>query len=472
MIRLRPLLAALPAASLAACSMVPRYDQPAAPVPPALPQGPAYPALAAGETRVDTIGWQAFFTDSRLQQVIALALAQNRDLRATVARVEQARAQYRIQRAGQLPTITASAGASATHGTSTSGQVNTASTGTTEIYSASGSVSSFELDLFGRKAALSQAAFETYLSSDEGRKSAQIALVAETATAWLTHAATADALSVARETLRSREQTLSVSGKREREGIGTALEVAQAQTQVDTARADVADYTTSLAQAKNALDLLAGAPVPVNLLPETLGAGDQLRLSLPVGLDSTVLLRRPDVLSAEHTLKAANADVGAARAALFPSISLTGLLGLASDSLSGLFDGGLFRWSASGTAAQTIFDGGAKAASLAGAKATRTAAVATYEGAIQSAFRDVADALARRGTIEAKLAAEQSLADNAAKAARISQSRFSAGIASYLEPLDAQRTAYSARQALVAARLQRATNMVTLYRVLGGGLTP
>lgn len=466
------LAATLALAGLGGCSMVPRYVQPAAPVTPALPQGASYPVLAAGDGHVDALGWRDFFVDARLQRVIALALAQNRDLRATVARVEQARAQYRIQRAGQFPTLTASAGASATHGTTSTGSFTSGSGGTTETYSATGTLSAFELDLFGRKAALSQAAFESWLASDEGRKSAQIALVAETATAWLTHAATADALAVAQDTLASRERTLSISTRREREGIGTALDVAQAQTQVDTARADVADYTTALAQAKNALDLLAGAPVPAELLPATLATGEQLRLSLPVGLDSAVLLRRPDVLSAEHDLKAANANVGAARAAMFPTISLTGLLGLASDSLSGLFDGGTFRWSAGGTAAQTIFDGGAKAASLASARAARTAALAAYEGAIQSAFRDVADALARRGTIAAKLDATRSLADNAAKAARISQARFSAGIASSLEPLDAQRTAYAARQALVSARLERATNMVTLYRVLGGGLTP
>jgi multidrug efflux system outer membrane protein len=472
----------LPLAGLAGCSMVPKYVRPDAPVPPAMPQGAAYPVLGAGDTKIDALGWKDFFTDPRLQQVIGLALAQNRDLRVTLANVEQARAQYRVQRAGQFPTITAGAGATAAHsavnngglvgGNNGGGVGGGGGNGTFEQYSLTGNLASFEIDLFGRRAALSRAAFESYLATDEGRKATQIALVGEVATAWLTHAATADALAVAQDTLKSRQATLSISLKREREGIGTGLEVAQAQTQVDSARADVADFTTSLAQAKNALDLLAGAPVPVELLPTTLGAGDQLRLQLPVGLDSAVLLRRPDVLQAEHQLLSANANVGAARAAMFPTISLTGLLGLASTSLSNLFDGDSFRWSATGAATQTLFDGGARANTLKGAKAARDAAVANYEGAIQSAFRDVADALARRGTIDAKLAAQQSLVDNAVKASRISQSRFTAGIASYLEPLDAQRTAYAARQALVAARLQRATNMVTLYRVLGGGLTP
>lgn len=465
-------LVAMAGCALAGCSMVPRYVQPTAPVAPSLPRGGAYPALDTGDTHVDALGWKDFFTDARLQQVIALSLAQNRDLRTSVANVAQAQAQYRVQHAGQLPTLGAIAGAGAAHGTSQTGGFTVGNAGTIETYSLAGSLSAFEIDLFGRRAALTQAAFESWLASDEGRKAAQIALVGEVATTWLTYGSTADALSIARDTLHSREATLSVSSKRELEGVGTALDVARAQTQVDSARADVADYTTALAQTKNALDLLVGAPVPEDLVPSTLGEGDQVRLSLPVGLDSAVLLRRPDVLSAEHRLKSANADIGAARAALFPTISLTGLLGIASSSLSTLFDGGTFRWSAAGAVNQTLFDGGSKANMLKGAKAARDAAVASYEGAIQAAFRDVADALARRGTIDAKLAAQQSLAGNAAKAARLSQSRFTAGIASYLEPLDAQRTAYAAQQALVSARAERAINMVTLYRVLGGGLTP
>ncbi|WP_225008662.1 efflux transporter outer membrane subunit [Novosphingobium percolationis] len=473
MTRVRSIPAAASLLALSACNLAPKYVQPAAPVPPALPQGAAYPALAPGDGAVDAMGWQAFFTDSRLKAVIAQALAGNRDLRATVANVERARALYRVQRAGQFPTIGASAGASVTHNSTASASTGSNfGSGTTESYSASASVSAFELDLFGKRRNLTRAAFESYLASDEGRKSAQIALVAEVANAWLTHAATADALAVARETLASQEQSLRVNSRREANGVGTGLDVAQAQTQVDSARAAVADYETDLAQAKNALDLLAGAPVTAENLPMTLGAGDQVLTNLPVGLESAVLLRRPDVVQAEHLLKAANADIGVARAAFFPSISLTGLLGLASQSLSSLFSGDAFRWSASGTASQTLFDFGGNAANLAASKAARDAALASYEGAIQSAFREVADALARRGTIDAKVAAQTSLADNAAKAARISQSRFANGVASYLEPLDAQRTAYAARQALVAARLARASNMVELYRSLGGGLTP
>lgn len=469
----RSVLTAASLLALSACNLAPKYVQPAAPVPPALPQGTAYPALVPGDGAVDQMGWQAFFTDPRLKATIAQALAENRDLRVTIANVERARALYRVQRAGQFPTIGANAGASVTHNsTAMAGTGSNFGSGTTESYNASASISAFELDLFGKQRNLTRAAFESYLASDEGRKSAQIALVAEVANAWLTYAATSDALAVARETLASQEQSLRVNARREANGVGTGLDVAQAQTQVDSARAAVADYETDLAQAKNALDLLAGAPLTADLLPTTLGTGEQVLSSLPVGLESAVLLRRPDVLQAEHLLKAANADIGVARAAFFPSISLTGLLGLASQSLSSLFSGDAFRWSASGTASQTLFDFGGNAANLAASKASRDAAVASYEGAIQSAFREVADALARRGTIDAKVAAQTSLAANSAKAAAISQSRFNNGVASYLEPLDAQRTAYSARQALVAARLAKASNMVELYRSLGGGLTP
>lgn len=477
MTAIRTWVATASALALAGCNLAPKYIQPSAPVPPALPQGQAFPALAPGDGAIDRMGWQSFFTDPRLKDTIALALANNRDLRATIANVERTRALYRVQRAGQFPTIGASAGASVTHNASSaaaagSGNGAVFGAGTNESYNASASISAFELDLFGRRRNLARSAFETYLASDEGRKAAQIALVAEVANAWLTYAATGDALAVARETLASQEQSLRVNQRREGLGIGTGLDVAQAQTQVDTARAAVADYETDLAQAKNALDLLAGTTLPADLLPATLGDGAQVLPSLPVGLDSSVLLRRPDVLQAEHQLRGANADIGVARAAFFPTISLTGLLGFASQSLSSLFSSDRLRWNAGGTASQTLFDFGGNAANLAASKAARDAAVANYEGAIQTAFREVADALARRGTIDAKLSAQQSLADNATRAARISQSRFANGIASYLEPLDAQRTAYAARQALVSARLAKATNMVTLYRTLGGGLQP
>lgn len=457
----RLLLAAIPAFALGACNLAPKYVQPDAPVPPALPQGAAYPALAAGETSVDALGWRAFFVDPRLQQVIAKSLADNRDLRTTVANVERARALYRVNRAAQFPVINGSATLSAVQGTA--GRV-------TDNFLVQAGASAYEIDLFGRLRNQSEAAFQTYLATDEGRKSAQIALVAETASAWLTYAATADGLRIAQETLVSRRETVTVNTRREANGIGTRLEVATATAALNTAEAAVADFTTSLAQARNALDLLAGGPVPDNFLPATLGTGDQTLAALPVGLSSDVLLRRPDVLAAEHNLRATYANIGAVRAAFFPTISLTGLFGFASRGLTTIFDSGDFQKTLSGSARQRIFDGGATANNLAAAKASRDAALASYEGTIQTAFREVADALARRGTIDDRVAAQTSLEANAATAYRLSSARYDAGIANYLEPLDAQRTFYSARQSLVSARLVKASNMVELYRALGGGL--
>lgn len=451
----------LPALALSACNMAPKYVRPAAPVPPSLPQGAAYPSLPDMDSAADKLGWREFFTDTRLQQVIARALTDNRDLRVALANVERARALYRVDRAALIPAIGASASASETR--ASAGRV-------TDSFSAQAGVSAYEIDLFGRLRNQSASSFQSYLSTDEGRKSTQIALVAEVASAWLTYAATSDALRIAEETLASRQQTLSVNVRREANGIGTKLDVATATTALNSAQAAVADYKTSLAQARNALDLLVGGAVADDLLPSTLGDGGQMRSALPVGLSSAVLLRRPDVLAAEHDLRAAYADIGVARAAFFPTISLTGLLGFASSGLSSLFDGGSFQKTGSATARQTIFDAGATANNLNATKAAREAALATYEKAIQTAFREVADALARRGTIDDSITAQVSLEANAATALRLSQSRYDAGIANYLEPLDAQRTLYTARQSLVSARLTKAANMVELYRALGGGL--
>ena len=458
---IRRSLTLLPALALAACNLAPKYVAPAVPVPLALPQGTSYPALPAGETTADTLGWRDFFTDPRLQQVIAGALANNRDLRVALANVERARALYRVNRAALFPIVNGGATLSATKGTA--GRI-------TDNFLVQAGASAYELDLFGRIRNQSASAFQSYLATDEGRKASQIALVSETASAWLTYAATADALRVARETVVSRQETVDINARREANGIGTGLDVATATAALNSAQAAVADFTTSLAQARNALDLLAGAPVADALLPNTLGQGDQTLAALPVGLSSQVLLRRPDVLAAEHELRATYADIGAARAAFFPTLSITGLFGLASQGLTTLFDRSDFQKTLSGNARQRLFDGGATANNLAAAKASRDAALAAYEGTIQAAFREVADALARRGTIEDSVRAQTALEANAAKAYRLTQARFDAGIANFLEPLDAQRTLYTARQSLVSVRLTRASNMVELYRTLGGGL--
>ena len=458
---LRALLGLTPALCLAACNLAPKYVPPAVPVASTLPQGGVYPALSPGETTADALGWREFFTDARLQQVIARSLADNRNLRATLANVERARALYRVSRAAQFPIVNASGTLSAVQGTQ--GRV-------TDNFLVQAGTSAYELDLWGRLRNQSQSAFESYLATDEGRKATQIALVAETASAWLSYAATADALSIAEETVASRRQTLDVNVRREANGIGTKLDVATATTALNSAEAAVAEFRTSLAQARNALELIAGGPLPDDLLPTTLGAADQVRDALPVGVSSQVLLRRPDVLAAEHDLKSTYADIGAARAAFFPTLSLTGLFGFASAGLTSIFSSGDFQKTANAAVRQRLFDGGATANNLAAAKASREAALATYERTIQTAFREVADALARRGTVDESLRAQTSLEANAATAYRLSKLRFDSGVANYLEPLDAQRTLYNARQSLVSVRLTKASNMVELYRALGGGL--
>lgn len=459
---LRILAALLPVLALPACNLAPRYVRPDAPVAPALPQGAAYPALAAqqGEA-VDAIGWRNFFTDPRLQKVIEQALADNRNLRATLANVERARALYRVNRAALFPIVNGAAVLSAVQGTQ--GRV-------TDNFLVQAGSSAYEIDLWGRLRNQSEAAFQTWLATDEGRKSTQIALVAETASAWLSHAAISDGLRIARETLETRRATLALVQRREAMGIGTRLDVANATALLNQAEAAVADLTTSQAQARNALELIAGGPLADDLLPATLGTGDQLLAALPVGLSSDVLLRRPDVLAAEHSLRAANANIGVARAAFFPTLSLTGLFGYASPGLTRIFSQNAFQKTANTALRPRLFDGGATANNLKAAKAARDAAVATYERAIQVAFREVADALARRGTIDESLRAQASLEANAATARTPSEERFKVGVASYLEALDAQRTLYNAQQSLIAARLTRAANMVELYRVLGGGL--
>ncbi len=459
--KLRLLLATLPALALASCNFAPKYVRPDAPVAPALPQGTAYPALTTAEAQVDAIGWRDFFTDPRLQQVIARSLADNRNLRTSLANVERARALYRVNRAALFPIVNGSATLSAVQGTQ--GRV-------TDNFLVQAGSSSYEIDLWGRLRNLSEAGFQTWLATDEGRKSTQIALVAETASAWLSYAATADALRIAQETVATRKDTLALNVRREANGIGTKLEVATATSLLNTAESNVADLQTNLAQARNALELITGGPLPDDLLPTTLGAGDQVLGALPVGLSSDVLLRRPDVLSAEHTLRAAYANIGAARAAFFPRLSITGLFGFASPGLTRIFDSPSFQKTANTALGQRIFDGGATANNLKATKATRDAALATYERAIQVAFREVADALARRGTIDESLRAQTSLEANATTAYRLSKLRYDSGVANFLEPLDAQRTLYNAQQSLIAARLTKASNMVELYRALGGGL--
>jgi multidrug efflux system outer membrane protein len=480
----RTLLLLASALGLAGCNMAPAYVQLALPVPPAGPVGPAYPATDGATVIVPAeTAWQDFFLDDKLRAVIGLAVGNNRDLRIAIANVEQARALYRVQRADLFPTLGANADANfqrlpqaaaatgAVGGGVGGGSGNLpGSSGRLDIYSASAGISAWELDLFGRVRNLNEAALQQFLAVTENRNATQTALVAELANAYLLLAADQERLRIARELEGVFGQTLELTRARFRSGIASELEVRQAQTSHDQARSDIAELTTLVAQDQNALNLLAGSTVAPELLPTGLGTGSSTLDNLPAELDSGILLGRPDIVAAEHQLRAANADIGAARAAFFPRISLTAALGTVSLGLSNLFTSQSDFWSVNPQASVPIFDFGRNSGNLRYAKARQQAMIAEYERAIQSAFREVADALARRGTIDDQLAAQTSLREASATAFRLSEARFRSGIDPFLATLDAQRALYAAERSLVATRLAREANAVELYRALGGGL--
>nr|WP_087574710.1 efflux transporter outer membrane subunit [Sphingomonas sp. CDS-1] len=458
--------AAALALTLAACDMAPKYVRPTLPVPEASPQGPSYTVTEGQAIAPADTAWKDFFVDPRLARVIEMSLANNRDLRVALANVEQTRAQYRVQRANIFPTL--GANGSATYQDQPFAQQG--ASGRTDVYTASVGVSAWEIDLFGRVRNLTRAAQEQYFASVENRNAAQTALIAEVANAWLSMAADQERLKIARDLEKAFGQTLDLTRARFAKGIASELEVRQAQTSYDQARSDIAQTTTLVAQDQNALNLLAGATVPAEDLPTAMPDGDVTLANLPADLPSTALLRRPDIMAAEHQLLAANANIGAARAAFFPKISLTAAFGTMSLGLSNLFKSGSDYWSVAPSASLPIFDFGRNQGNLRYARASYDAMVATYEKSVQTGFREVADALARRGTMTAQLEAQTSLRDSARVGYRLSEARFRAGIDGFLTTLDSQRTLYNAEQSLLATRLTRATNMVELYRAMGGGL--
>jgi len=466
-----PALLALSAALLlgGCVNLAPGYERPAAPVPERYPDTPADTSaeVPAEGTAASDVGWRNFFADARLLGLVELALDNNRDLRVAVLNITQARAQYRIQDAATLPALSANGSSTATR--TPAGLSGTGEAVTSHQYSATLGVSAYELDLFGRVRNLSAQALEQYLSTEEARRSTQISLVAEVATAYLTWGADLERLELARETLRSQSDTYALTKRRFELGSASALTLRQVQTSVDSARVDVARYTGQVAQDRNALALLLGAPVPEALAPQALGDSLNALPELPAGLPSALMLRRPDLLQSEHQLKAATANIGAARAAFYPRISLTASAGSGSGELSGLFKGGSGSWTFLPQISLPIFDGGANRAGLDNAVAGRDIALAQYEKAIQSAFREVADALAQREALSGQLQAQQSLVEASGDALKLSDARFARGVDSYLDVLDAQRTWYGARQTLIGMRLSRLTNGVTLYKALGGG---
>ena len=451
---------------LAGCNLDPTYQRPAAPVPGAFPQGPSYPPAVAGAS-ADAVQWRNFFKDDDLKAVIEQALQQNRDLRVAIANIQSSQAQVASQRSALFPTVSAS-GAELYQQTPNT-FVPGGGTLDERFYSASLGFSSWELDLFGHTRSLTRAAYDQYLAAEDNRRAVQVSLIAQVATAWYTYGADRDLLAVAQQTLNSQEASLLLTQERFNGGVASELDVRQAETTVQQARSDVANFTTNLAQAKNALDLLVGAPVETAHLPKALAMAGGVN-DVQAGLTSQVLLARPDVLQAEHQLMSANANIGAARAAFFPDITLTGQVGQESTALESLFNAASRTWLFQPNVSIPIFAGGRNVAGLKSAKAQRDVAVAQYEKAVQSAFSDVADALARQGTIGEQLAAQRALATAASQALDLTNARYQRGTDPYINVLVAERTLYSAQQSLISTALTRLTNSVSLYRALGGGV--
>jgi len=446
------------------CSLAPQYTRPEPPVPAQWPGGTAYSEAGTGKPAAG-IKWEDFFQSEPLRTVIGIALVNNRDLRVAALNVERYQALYRIQRAELLPTIDAQGYFSKERvpGILT----NSGHPKTVEIYNLNVGVSAWELDFFGRIRNLKDAALEQYLATEQAHRSAQIALISGVANTYLTLAADRENLRLARSTLEAQQSSYNIIKRRYEVGASSELELRQAQTRLEAARVDIARYTGLIAIDENALNLLAGSNVSAALLPEDLEKAATLRDSAP-GLPSEVLLRRPDILEAEHLLRGAYANIGAARAALFPRIALTTSIGTTSDQLTDLFKSGTNTWAFVPQIVVPIFDARSWSAYDV-AKVDREILLAQYEKSIQSAFREVADALAQRGTIGDQLQAQQALVTASAEAYRLSDLRYSKGIDSYLSVLDSQRSLYGAQQGLIALRLARAANLITLYKVLGGG---
>jgi NodT family efflux transporter outer membrane factor (OMF) lipoprotein len=445
------------AAALAGCSMMPAYERPPAPVPSAWP----YESSGQGPTAA-ALDWQAFFADAELRRLIATALRNNRDLRVAVLNIEQARAQYDIRRADRFPSVGVAAGGS---------RAPTAGGGTATTYTAGLAFSSWEIDFFGRVASLSEAALAQFFATEEGRKAAQVSLVASVANGWLSLVADEQQLELTRQTLATREESLRLTRLRFENGVSSELDVQQAQSLTESARVALAQQQRQRSLDLNTLGLLLGEALPADPLGKV-ALGSLTLPDLPAGVPSEVLVERPDVRQAEQQLVAANANIGAARAAFFPRITLTAGVGTASSELSGLFRGGSWGFTVAPQLLLPIFDAGRNQANLRSATVSRDIAVAQYERAIQSAFREVADALAGRTTLGDQLRAQDNVAQAEAARLRLATLRYENGIASYLELLDAQRSLFAARQAQIQTRLQLLQNQVLLYRSLGGGWSP
>ena len=456
----RPISAVMLVALLAGCNLAPHYTRPPSAAPAQWPTGAAYaPPDAADGGQPGGLPWRTMISDPKLVKLIEQALAGNRSLRASVASVASARAQYHIQRAAQLPTLTGDATATVDRGI-------TNSRNNSNSYDANVGISSFEIDLFGRLKNLSRAAFEQYLSTAAGTRSARLTIIAETATNYATLASDTDLLNIARDTLRTGNRTLELTRSLFNAGLDSAVDIQNAITIVAQAQSDIEADTTQVAQDRNALQLVVGAPIDDALLPGSLSELDGTIANVPAGLSSAVLLERPDVLEAEHLVKAENADIGATRAAFFPTITLTSAIGVASTALSNLFTGGALSFSATPQASLPIL-GGANRGNLAYAKSQRDYYAAQYDYTVQTAFREVADGLARRGTITRQRAAQQQLVLAANRSYQLSTALYQSGSDTFLNALTAERTLYSARQTEVATILADIQNRINLYEYIG-----
>ncbi|ALD92080.1 efflux transporter outer membrane subunit [Cupriavidus gilardii] len=465
----------LVAGVLSGCTLAPRYERPAAPVAAEFPtatEGYGQSEVKTGESRrAADIGWREFFRDARLQAMIETALNNNRDLRTAALRIEEARALYQVQRADLLPTVNATGGYTrqqVSGAASPSGQGYTAG-----YWQAGGAITSYELDFFGRVRSLSNAALAQYFATEEARRAAQISLVSEVAKAYLAERAYDEQYQIAQNTLKTREETFRLAQQRFEAGATSALDLRDNESLVAQARVSAAELARQRAQARNALEVLVGTPLGAipNLPPPRTLSDERFVTDIPPGLPSDLLEQRPDIRQAEQQLLSANANIGAARAAFFPRISLTTQLGSMSRDFSGLFEAGTKAWSFAPQLVLPIFDFGRNMSNLDLANVRKNIQVANYEKTIQVAFREVADALVARGTLEEQVASQEQVRNAEAARFELANLRFRSGITGQLETLDAQRQLFTAEQALIQARQLRLNNAIDLYRALGGGLS-
>jgi outer membrane protein, multidrug efflux system len=468
--RRRRALAVAVAALLAGCSLQPVYERPAAPVAPSYPTGAAYKPSTGGSASLPAvdIGWRDFLTDPRLQRLVEIALANNRDLRVAVLNVAKTQAQYRIQRATLFPQVGAFAESASTR---TPANLSTSRRATVQHDYSVGVSAAWEIDFFGRLQSLSDEALQQYFATAQARKGAQLLLVSQVADQYLIMLADDELIAVTQRTLETAQASYKLTLLQFQTGSGSELSVRQSETVVEQAKANYSAQLRARAQAENALVLLIGEPVPSDLPPPVSLNSQAILADIPADLPSDLLTRRPDIMQAEATLRGANANIGAARAAFFPTISLTGNLGTASSALSGLFKAGSLAWSFLPTITLPIFEAGQLQADLDVATVQKDISIAQYEKTIQAAFREVADGLAARGTYDDEVASVERYTEAQQRSLDLSEMRFRNGVDNYLAVLTAQTGLYNAQQALVSARLARLTTLVDLYQSLGGGWT-